>query len=255
MPVIVIGELHAPTDPAIWAEEATMSVLVLDPSEPDGVLLRLEGVWLDMEAGARKSPDPDFRVPTQVLWLGGSYDEVRPPERWKEQIQALGAVRGFDIEVIEQPARRFAEARNRVATAGADVLLVWTPYAGAQWANVVGANPRAAVHEIGERELESALLEARLTLDSVPHRASRVEDSSRPAPGAGEVRYYKKHFARVRGGDKLLDWHDCRHNCWVIARDAPQAEIGVAKLESGAQWSKLEKCDRCAGGGVWRATF
>ncbi len=77
----------------------------------------------------------------------------------------------------------------------------------------------------------------------------------RAAPSPGEARYYKKHYERRGGGDKMLPWHDCGHDCWTANAYAPQARLGIEKCELEATVVRLQKCLSCTGGGVWRATF
>jgi len=255
-PQILVGDLAIPHDRTHWAKAGfTLTVVSSDDDAVPGVLEELAG---KVSPAQRGHPDPDHPHPDKILWLGGSAAEVRTPD-WRDGLYATAVVRGFTLEVLEQPARHHAEVIARLDSFSGPIMVIWTPYAGRNYGAYVDAATGAEVFHVHAASYDEARaffrdeLEAFLELFDAKDAADG-NDEGRDLPSQGEVRHYKKHFSRRRGGDKMLDWHDCGHDRWAGAY-APQARLGIAKLEDDTPIARLEKCLSCTGGGVWRVTF
>ncbi|RDI20749.1 hypothetical protein DFR41_110157 [Pseudacidovorax intermedius] len=76
---------------------------------------------------------------------------------------------------------------------------------------------------------------------------------ARPAPAAGETRYYKK-IGSGGGVDALVITKACSHReaNWRPAFKGDQAEKGLLKLEGRNDWKSIAHCSSCTGGGRWR---
>jgi hypothetical protein len=71
------------------------------------------------------------------------------------------------------------------------------------------------------------------------------------APVRGEVRFYKKRFAR-RSYDVLIRVLDYRCKGWKSGHAGRKAQEGFARLEGKrADWATVHHCASCAGGGMW----
>jgi hypothetical protein len=74
-------------------------------------------------------------------------------------------------------------------------------------------------------------------------------------PVCGDVRFYKKSHAAPTH-DIMLRVGDCGCNNWQGGHAGDKAKKGIAKLEGGrTDWSKLQHCGSCTGGGLWRVAW
>jgi hypothetical protein len=74
-------------------------------------------------------------------------------------------------------------------------------------------------------------------------------------PTAGEVRFYKKHYAH-RSYDVFIRVADCKCNRWQGGHAGHKAHDGIAKLEGNrTDWKTIHHCASCTGGGMWRVKW
>jgi hypothetical protein len=74
-------------------------------------------------------------------------------------------------------------------------------------------------------------------------------------PASGDVRYYKKVYSRP-SHDVMTRVGDCGCNNWEGAHAADKAKKGIAKLEGDrADWTIVQHCSSCTGGGMWRVRW
>ncbi len=253
-PLLVISRLRAPRRAKDWPEGVDLTIESFTDDDVAPVLSELEQVVLERLPAERMLTDPDVNVES-ALWLGGAADEVGAPD-WRDRIQAVGMARGIVIDVIEQPARRFAQARERINRFAGAAVLLWVPFCGPNYAAFLSGLEGTTPILLGNPRIEDALCEAQNALDGLETPDEDTDTRARVLPTSGETRHYKKHYARRGGGDRMVDRGDCKHNAWVGASgSAPQAELGIEKLEQGTPWSRVEKCVKCTGGGVWRVTY
>ena len=113
---------------------------------------------------------------------------------------------------------------------------------------------------VSELEAEVASLQGRALAaeHALGNRESAEEVTDEPPeeapPTAGEVRYYKKTHS-TPGYDVLVRVKGCSHNSWQAADKADKAKKGIEKLEGRSDWSKLNHCGKCTGGGLWRVNW
>jgi len=107
--------------------------------------------------------------------------------------------------------------------------------------------------------IESAELQLRyreqgdeaITPDTEPQGA----EPQLEAPTPGDVRFYKKKYATPKH-DIMVHVGDCGCDNWRTAHAADKAKKGIAKLEVGRNdWSKVQHCGSCTGGGMWRVVW
>lgn len=255
VPSILVGQLTVPADGKDWSI-ANLEVTVIAGCDPQ-LNEVLEYVVRSTISEQRTHPDPDLPKPRELLWLGGSAAETGVGD-WTERLWAAAAVRGFRARVVEQPARRFAETMRAINAHGGAVVVVWTPYCGARYEAFVNAcsEPPIMIYNAGiDTAVEALREELDLLRELLNGNGSPEDAEGRDAPEEGEIRFYKKHYARQGGGDKMLDWHDCGHGNWTNDTYAPQAELGIRKLEGFHGTFILQKCKSCTGTGVWKVTF
>jgi hypothetical protein len=80
------------------------------------------------------------------------------------------------------------------------------------------------------------------------------EPTEEGLPASGETRYYKKVHDHG-GGDVMVRVNACGHNSWQPANKADKAKKGIEKLEGTRNWSQLNHCGSCNGGGMWRVKW
>ncbi len=225
-------------------------------------LLELERIFQSADPRSRSVivPGPDW--PRRVFWVGGSRGEPASlPDDWRLKIVSLGAVRGFEIETIEQPYRRISEILRKIRQERPQIMLVWDPYVR-ETADVIGdelanSNEDGIVIRINETGFDDAVLLARLELDEVLANWS-VEDAppdaatAFPRPSSGEERYYSKLHGSGKG-DIMRRVDDCGHNKWDSTNKAPRAWKGIENMESVTP-QMLFLCKRCKHH-RWRARF
>ena len=122
----------------------------------------LEDLWIAAVPAARAETRHRLRP---AWWLGGSISQHPTlPADWVDQLEAVAAVQGFALEVIQAPAMPAVAAR--VQGAPPDVLLEWSPYTRNEKVQAViarfrAARPSAPVISIDERKFRDAVQLAR----------------------------------------------------------------------------------------------
>ena len=225
-------------------------------------LLELERIFQSADPRSRSVivPGPDW--PRRVFWVGGSRGEPASlPDDWRLRILSVGAVRGFEIETIEQPYRRISEVLRKIRQERPQIMLVWDPYVRGT-ADVIrdelaNSNEDGVVIRINETGFDDAVLLARLELDEVLANWSVADAppdaaTAFPRPSGGEERYYSKLHGSGKG-DIMRRVDDCGHNQWDSTNKAPRAWQGIAYMESVTP-QMLFLCKRCSHH-RWRARF
>jgi hypothetical protein len=197
--------------------------------------------------------------------VGGSRGEPATlPDDWRLQVLAVGAVRGLEIEVLEQPHRRLPDVLRAIRERRPDLVLIWDPYVAGTADRIAAEVGEAAEEEgiiirIDEAGLEDALLLARLELDALlahwvvgPPDDGDAAGPVIPSPTAGEERYYRKLYGSAVG-DIMRRIEDCGHNQWQSTNKAPRAWKGIERMENATP----EHLSRCMRGGCrrWCARF
>lgn len=245
-PVVVVGALVMPPDRADW-DLSHRCVSLEDVPEA------LEDLAVQVVPEMRGAFADHMQ---KVLWLGGSSDEHGGPADWAERLWAAGVARGLQIEIQPQPYRYAGETKNHVNRFSGAMVVLWLPYCGgSDWGASAKSAAGTTIQHIEAMAFPEALVEFLALAEALPDDVGPPGEPTRTAPEPGETRYYKKHYARRGGGDKMVDFHDCGHDKWTGHTYAPQAETGIKKLEGIDRIDRLEKCLRCTGGGVWRVTF
>jgi hypothetical protein len=157
-----------------------------------------------------------------LVWLGGSADEVTLPADWTTRIGAVGAVRSFQSEVIEQPIRRFRDVKIRLHDVDPEVLAVWTPYAGAAPYDQFVSG---AVVSLEEPLFDDALLLLRMELDALP---ASSEIAEAPPASWGEF-------------DARLS--ELEHDGFAITPQA-RADLGGGYADTERMWEHLAALSR-----------
>lgn len=104
--------------------------------------------------------------------------------------------------------------------------------------------------------LHGLLQEAQSDRADDPTAGGPTPEDTKPEPG--EIRFYKKTLRNSRKGadhDSLERIKDCGHNAWQSANKADKAKKGIARLEGSSDWSQVQHCGTCTGGGVWRVKW
>lgn len=99
---------------------------------------------------------------------------------------------------------------------------------------------------------EYALKQKKSTSDTESFDASSDEEDCPPV--SGETRYYKKTHSKP-AYDVLVRVLGCEHNKWQNASKADKAKKGIEKLEGRNDWSNINHCGSCTGGGMWRVQW
>lgn len=118
-----------------------------------------------------------------------------------------------------------------------------------------------------KRDLETKLADAKATisrlygqLQEATHRGATESPAEHPEAGApdkpkpGEVRFYKKTHSKSNY-DVLVPIPDCGHTSWQNSAKADKAKKGIIRLEGSDDWSQVQHCGSCTGGGVWRVKW
>ena len=156
-------------------------------TDPDEVVGHLEDLWMAAVPAARAEARRHLRP---AWWLGGSMsqDPTLPPQ-WADQLQAVAAVQGFALEVVQAPA--MPTMAKRVQGAPPEVLLEWSPYTRSEKAQRVIAGfravrPMAPVISIDEQKFRDAAQLSRWHLAEVQERRQNeiaAEELGEDAPG------------------------------------------------------------------------
>lgn len=118
-----------------------------------------------------------------------------------------------------------------------------------------------------KRDLETKLTEAKLTISRLhaqlqyalhANPQELVAEANNQAitdtPKQGDVRFYKKIHSKSNY-DVLVRIADCGHSTWQNAASAHKAKKGIIRLEGSNDWSQVQHCGSCTGGGVWRVKW
>lgn len=118
-----------------------------------------------------------------------------------------------------------------------------------------------------KRDLETKLAEAKATIsrlygqlqvatqsEATESLAEGSEAGAANKPKQGEVRFYKKTHSKSNY-DVLVPIPDCGHTSWQNAAKADKAKKGIVRLEGSSEWSQVQHCGSCTGGGVWRVKW
>jgi hypothetical protein len=88
-----------------------------------------------------------------------------------------------------------------------------------------------------------------------PEREQPGSEPEVPAPARGDTGFYKK-FHSTPNQDIMIRVPDCGCNNWQNGHGGDKAKKGIAKLEGGrSDWSKVQHCGSCTGGGMWRVAW
>jgi hypothetical protein len=224
----------------------------------DDLVATMERLYMDLDAAARKGPEPTRRPNDHVLWIGGSAAEADDPA-WRLRVEAAFMVEGFTASIRERPGRDTSNTSRAVSEVRGAAVICWMPRLGnPELAAEIRERSQVRVIELTEYDFGDAIDELRLVLDGEPldrGDASMTEDASSLEFVDGGPFYFKKIAARCGGGDRVIHRREpCSHDSWTLAPQAPQARIGI-EAYAGRKIRKLEHCDRCTGGGMWRVTF
>lgn len=118
-----------------------------------------------------------------------------------------------------------------------------------------------------KRDLEVKLAEAKETIsrlyaqlqaatnrEATDSSSALLESDTAKRPKPGEVRFYKKTHSKSNY-DVLVPISDCGHSSWQNAAKADKAKKGIIRLEGRDDWSQVQHCGSCTGGGVWRVKW
>jgi hypothetical protein len=101
--------------------------------------------------------------------------------------------------------------------------------------------------------LSASLQEAQTRIDTLTlHDAANEDTVTTPKPG--EIKFYKKTHSKP-GFDILERISDCGHTSWQNSSKADKAKKGLIRLEGLDNWSLVQHCGTCKGGGVWRVKW
>lgn len=224
----------------------------------EDLLAAMERLYVNMDRDARMAPDPTRRATDRVLWIGGSNSETGDPA-WRSRVEALLMTEGFATAIREHPGRDPVATARAVSELAGAAIVSWVPRLGnPNLAAGIRERSQLRVIEVSEYEFDEALEELRLVVDAEPlaqGEAAAEASGARPQFDSGGPYYFKKIAKRGRGVDLVVHRREpCSHDSWTVAQGAPQARKGI---ESYAERTirKLEHCDRCTGGGMWRVSF
>ncbi len=223
----------------------------------------LQGIYDLIDLAHAPKSDPSRVSLDRALWIGGSDGESADPS-WRLRIKAAFASRGLDVEIFERPGDgRLDSAVARIQRFNGRIRFIWEPRAGDQdRRRALKGAVQSPIEVLNEPDFEHALLQAVLKLDELDHDRTLALRGSEPDPDPAVTpltdgpHYFKKIAAR-RGsaGDRMVLMDGpCNHNAWRRARKPDQAKRGIAGLAKASP-TRLEHCDRCTGGGFWRAWF
>jgi hypothetical protein len=217
----------------------------------------MEALYVDLDTAARRAPEPTRGVRDRVLWLGGSDAETGDPT-WRSRIEAMLIVEGYEGIIRERPGRDSRAVARAVSEFAGTAVVCWVPRLGnLALAESIRQRTSLRVIDLNEYEFGDARAELRLILDDEPLASPASDDDATGVSQfeSGTRYYFKKVAKRGQGVDLMIHRRNaCGHESWTVAHKAPQARKGI---EHVAQRSirKLEHCDRCTGGGMWRVVF
>lgn len=122
-------------------------------------------------------------------------------------------------------------------------------------------NDTIAQHEATIVDLEIRIRNADVQLryreestGDIPPDADKVVPEGENPPEKGDLRFYKKKHSTPKR-DVMIHVGDCGCNNWESAHAADKAKKGIAKLEGRSNWSLMQHCASCEGGGMWRVRW
>ena len=207
---------------------------------------QLEGLFTDALPQARSEA---LRGAGRAMWLGGDRTVAAANTAWRSRVEAVCAVMGLRVEIIEEPARRIRSVQTALGAAAAPGhLLVWQPMCRGAERLIRSYQELCADGEViflSEAAFLDVLVEARLALAQrglAEMGTGTSMESDRKAPAAGEERFYVK-VGGSGAGDVLISVPDCGHGQWGsdARRKAPRAVMGVEQLE-GIRPRALFRC-------------
>jgi hypothetical protein len=218
----------------------------------------MEHMYLGLDDAARKVHEPTRGPNAQILWIGGSAAETNDPT-WRLRVEAAFMAEGFTTTIRERPGKDTSNTSRAVSEVRGAAVVCWMPRLGSSTLGAeIQARSQVRVIELSEYDFGDAMDELRLVLDSEPLDRgddSDIEDESQPSFVGDGPFYFKKTAARRGGGDRVIHRREpCSHGSWSVAPQAPQARKGIEGYARRII-RKLEHCDRCTGGGMWRVTF
>lgn len=250
--------------------EARIAVIGADPAgltldtaayavrQTDADLLpAMEQLYLDMAGEYQQAADPTRGANDRVLWIGGSSVEANDP-RWRARVEAVLMTEGFETLIRERPGMDSVATGRAVSETSAAAVIVWVPRLGSpNLLDDLSERVQARLIQLNEYVFNDVLEELRLLLEEEPLAPGDPADESPDASEfeAGGPYYFKKIAKRGRGVDLMVHRREpCSHDSWTVVHGAPQARKGIER-HTGRTISKLEHCDRCTGGGMWRVTL
>ena len=199
---------------------------------------RLECLFMDALPQARSEA---LRGAGRAMWLGGDRTVAAVDPAWRDRVEAVCAVMGLQVEIVEEPVRRIRSVETALgAGAVPGHLLVWQPMCRGGERLISSFQKLSADGEVvvlSEAAFPDVLVETRLALAQLglaePGTGAAME-AGRRMPAAGEERFYVK-VGGSKAGDVLTCVPDCGHGRWGsdARRKAPRALMGVQQLEGG----------------------
>ncbi len=240
----------SPTDGGIAIDTTTYAV----GETHEEFLATMERLYLDLDRDARESSDPTRGSRDRVLWIGGSVAEADDPI-WRDRIEAVLMTEGFGCTILERPGRDPAATNRAVSEYSGAGVVYWIPRLGsAALPETIRARTSLRCVGLEEYEFSEALEELRLSFEAEPLEEGAPSEAADDATSfeSGGPYYFKKIAKRGRGVDLVIHRREpCVHDSWTVVQGAPQARKGIERA-SGLSIRKLEHCDRCTGGGMWR---
>jgi hypothetical protein len=257
-PVLSIVRVAVARGASKYAQPVIHHASAVVSADLDVMAERLECMFTDALPQARAEA---LRSAGRAMWLGGDRTVAAVDAAWRDRVEAVCAVMGLRVEIVEEPARRIRSVETALS-AGAvpGHLLVWQPMCRGGERLISSFQKRSEDGEVivlSEAAFPDVLVETRLALAQLglaePGTRATTE-ASRRTPEAGEERFYVK-VGGSKVGDVLTCVPDCGHRQWGsdARRKAPRALMGVEQLE-GVRPKALFRCAKCAKH-RWRARF
>ncbi len=257
-PVLSIVRVAVARGASKYAQPVIHHASAVMAADLDVMAERLEDLFTDALPPARSEA---LRAGGRAVWLGGDRTVAAVDGAWRDRVEAVCAVMGLQVEIIEEPARRIRSVETALA-AGAvpGHLLVWQPMCRGGERLISSFQKLSADGEVivlSEAAFLDVLVETRLALAQLglaePGTPAAIE-AGRRTPTTGEEWFYVK-VGGSKTGDVLIRVPDCGHGQWGsdARRKAPRAVMGVHQLE-GVRPKALFRCAKCAKH-RWRARF
>lgn len=212
----------------------------------------LERLWADADPSAHAAA-----AGPRALWLGG--DPARAVAGGGHRVGGVCAAFGLRAEIVVDAPRHVQQVVARIGNGPPGYLILWRSQAHGVEPAVAAfrAASEGEIIELAEPALDDALLELRWALADLGldgHLPSEAAPLDKPAPAAGEERYYIKHHGSATG-DRMIEVADCGHGQWGsdARRKAPRAYKGIT-AGVGVTLQALFRCAKCSKN-RWRARF